>query len=303
MTDMTETGICSFSTGVDVCICTFRRSHITSTLRSVAAQELPEGLGLKVIVADNDREPSARQAVNETGREFGLDLSYLHAPAKNISVARNACLDLARSEWIAFLDDDEIASPQWLRSLLEHAHEAHVVFGPVNAVYPENAPPWVRKGNFHSTKAVFVKGRITTGYTCNVLMQRAAIERVGARFDLAYGVSGGEDTLFFGRLSDAGLRFAFAPAAIVEEETPAHRTTLSWLAKRRFRSGQSHGAMLLARKQKLWLPHAITAAVKMGICFAGILLTVWSPLRWRRWLLRGLVHAGVTLRSIGLKLA
>ena len=135
------------------------------------------------------------------------------------------------------------------------------------------------------------------------MMRRAAIERVGARFDLACGVSGGEDTLFFGRLSDAGLRFAFAPAAIVEEDVPAHRTTLSWLAKRAFRSGQSHGAMLLARKKKFRLHCAISAAAKTGICSGGVLLTVWSPLRWRQWLLRGLLHAGVTLRSIGLKFA
>jgi hypothetical protein len=42
--------------------------------------------------------------------DLSLDCLYVHAPARNISIARNACLDAADAPLIAFIDDDETAT-------------------------------------------------------------------------------------------------------------------------------------------------------------------------------------------------
>ncbi len=287
----------------DVCVCTFRRPYVARTLESIAAQVLPPHVRMHVVVADNDVEPSARDLVESTARAHGLDVEYVHAPARNISVARNACLDHARGVWTAFIDDDETAAPGWLAALLARAEEsgADVVFGPVNAVYPEGAPAWARAGGFHNTSVVLNGGRIRTGYTGNVLMRRARLSPSKHRFNLACGKTGGEDTVFFGQLHDAGLTFAFTPEAVIEEPVPLERAGLRWLIRRAFRSGQSHAMMLAGRGRGAAVRAGLLAVAKMGVCALGMAATLWSPVRWRKWFLRGVMHAGVAARALDLR--
>ena len=93
---------------VDVCVCTFRRPSVARLLASLASQDLPAATHLRVIVADNDDIPSARETVMRAFADLGLEGVYLHAPARNISIARNACLNAARATLVAFIDDDEV---------------------------------------------------------------------------------------------------------------------------------------------------------------------------------------------------
>ena len=287
---------------LDICICTYRRQHILETLASLSRQRMAPGWNVRVIVADNDIEPSAKEYVLQAGKRYGLDLRYVHAPGRNISIARNACLDYADGDWIAFIDDDEMAAPGWLAALVEKAPEADVVFGPVRSIYRENVPGWLRAGDFHSTSVVYRKGRIDTGYCGNVLIRRSAIEAMGLRFDLACGVSGGEDTVFFGQLASAGLRLVEAPEALAFEPVPQERCTLGWLARRSWRSGQSHAAMVMGASGASVSPaRALLSAAKTGTCVAGATATAWSSLGWRRWVLRGMLHCGMAVRFAGCK--
>lgn len=103
---------------IDLCICTFRRSFISETLASVARARVPPGADLRIIVIDNDDTPTARDRVLGAAATMPHPVSYAHASGANISIARNAALALADGDWIAFLDDDEIADPDWLLALV-----------------------------------------------------------------------------------------------------------------------------------------------------------------------------------------
>ena len=69
-------------TDLDICICTFRRPGVADTIRSVLAQEVPEGFALRVIVVDNDDEPTARPLVEDLSRDTPLRLLYIHHPGR-----------------------------------------------------------------------------------------------------------------------------------------------------------------------------------------------------------------------------
>src|ERR1700761_9052853 len=128
-------------------VCTFRREALDQTLESVARQ----GPGpIRVVVADNDETPAAEARIRAVGARLGLDLDYRHAPARNISVARNACLDAAGGDWLLFIDDDEVAEPGWMDAMAREAARGRwdVVLGPVDAVYSDTAPAWMRRGAF-----------------------------------------------------------------------------------------------------------------------------------------------------------
>jgi len=281
---------------IDICVCTFRRPQLADTLKSLAALTTPDGFALGILVADNDDEPSARLLVTRMAEALGLHLRYVHCPARNISLARNACLDASSADFIAFIDDDETASPDWIAHLLLAAEESHadVVLGPVQARYLPGARRWIKDGDFHSTSPVWVRGEIRTGYTCNVLIRRQAQSVAGIRFSLARGQTGGEDTEFFDRVFSAGGTIAFAPDALVEEVVPPQRATFDWLAQRRFRAGQTHGRLLKEKRRGAGVYAAIgLAAAKVGWCFAGAALTAFRPVARNRNLLRGIMHAGV----------
>ena len=285
---------------IDVCVCTYRRPSLADTLRSLAALRLDGGTRIRVVVADNDETPSARELAVSMGAELGLDLHYVHAPARNISIARNACLDNAQAPFAAFIDDDETATRDWLSNLLtvQAATGADVVLGRVQATYPADLPGWLAKADLHSIRPVVrADGTIDTGYTSNVLFRTAALE--GLRFDPALGRSGGEDTMFFHALHARGARLEQAKDAVVFEIVTPARGRMTWLVKRAFRSGQTHALML--RGQGLSRPKALGLALaKAGWCAAvaaGRALTL-NP-AWRRTTVRGALHVGVISRLLG----
>lgn len=293
------------ATRIDVGICTFRRQALERTLLSLATVEIPDGVTLRVIVADNDVEPSAEPLVERTRRRLPYDLSYVHCPAGNISIARNACLDEAAGEYLAFIDDDETASEYWLSNLLATARKsgADAVLGPVAARYDERAPGWMQRGDFHSTRPVWVRGEIRTGYTCNVLLRLASPVVAGRRFNLALGKSGGEDTAYFTQMNRAGGKIAFSPEALVFEPVPEQRARFGWLAVRRYRMGQTHGRLQAEGTSATARPLQIAlAAAKSGYCAtAGLLLALFAMPR-NRYLLRAIMHAGVVTGLAGARI-
>jgi succinoglycan biosynthesis protein ExoM len=288
---------------VDVGVCTYKRESVTETLASLGGQKLPPNVRLRVVVADNEPTPAAEARVRTAAAIHRLDLAYVHAPARNISLARNAVLDAAEGDYLALIDDDQMAAPDWIANLLAaaQAHGYSAVLGPVTAVYPAQTPQWIRTGDFHSFRPVRVGGRILKGYSCNVLIRMDVVRRADLRFDLSLGRMGGEDDDFFYRLTDAGGVIGEAEAARVFEPVPASRATMGWLLRRAFRSGQSHGRRQLRRALPGRLAQLLLASLKSAACFVGAAIMALFPVRRRRWLVRGALHAGAVARLAGIK--
>jgi succinoglycan biosynthesis protein ExoM len=284
---------------IDICVCTYRRPAIIEALKAIAAQDARETVTLRVVVADNAPDAEARGAICAAGKNLGLDLVYVHAPEKNISIARNACLATAHAEWIAFIDDDECPTPGWLSALIAEAGRGNwdAVLGPVQAIYPARCPTWLKMCDLHSTRPVWVGGRIETGYTGNVLLRRELIERAGLTFRIELGRSGGEDLDFFYRLCDAGGRIGYTPDALIYEPVPIERTSLGYLMRRNFRQGQTHARRLKQARHPtsaLHLPLAMVKAVLLGIAACQPRTSTRN-----RYLTRAALHCGVVARLAG----
>lgn len=285
---------------LDVCVCTFQRPSLAQTLQSIAAQVLPAGHAIRVVVADNDETPSAEPLARRTAAALGLNLLYVHAPARNISIARNACLAAAQAPLVAFIDDDEEADAGWAAAMTACLDDtgADIVFGPVKAIYAADAPAWVRAADMHSFQPrLGADGVPETGYTSSVMMRREVVGEL--RFDPALGRSGGEDTVFFHQLSQAGALLAFCSDAVVTEHVPPSRASLGWLLRRNFRSGQTHGR-LLQSLGKTAASAAAIAGMKAMYCGLGAIATTSGVAR-RRALHRGVLHLGVIAYMLGRK--
>jgi len=290
---------------VAICLATFRRPQVVATLASLDRLDWPTGVTGEVIVVDNDDTPSAQIRIAAFAARATIVVRYAHAPARNISVARNAALHLAQdADFIAFLDDDEVASPGWIAALLARMHEtgADAVLGPVQAVYDSAAPAWMRRGRVHDTRPTTLgNGDIVTGYTCNALLRQSSEAVRGLRFDPARGRSGGEDTAFFAALHAAGGRIVAAPQAVLSEEVPPARARLGWLLRRRCRMGQTHGSLIGAGARPIRRGLLGLAALgKVAACGGLALLGLPDALRRNRALMRAVLHCGTLAGLCGL---
>ncbi|MBB1324342.1 glycosyltransferase family 2 protein [Pseudoalteromonas sp. SR45-1] len=290
---------------ITIAICTYKRLEIKQTLISIAEQILPEDMQIRVVVADNDVEPTARPNIEKTASDLGLMLTYVHAPSRNISIARNACLANCKTKWLAFIDDDETVSNKWLYELYLTAvnENAEVVLGPVESIYPIDAPKWIVQCDLHSTKPVFVNGVIETGYTCNTLLNLESDHLKNETFDIALGKSGGEDTDYFSRVFKKGAKLKYAENAIVCEPVTNGRASLNWLAKRRFRMGQTYApTKFTPTTGRLSVVKLMCKSLaKVMFCSLMSLLFCLHASRRYSWFLRACFHFGVMTKLTGVK--
>ena len=102
---------------IDILMCTFRRPMVGEAIAAIGRLNLPPDTDLRLVIADNDDTDSARDVVARAALTLPFPCHYIHAPARNISLARNACLDAAtqrRQQPILRLDCDETVDPDWL---------------------------------------------------------------------------------------------------------------------------------------------------------------------------------------------
>ncbi len=229
---------------ISVCVCTYHRPQLlTLLLTSLTTQEL-DNFRFEVVVVDNDSAGSARFAVDQARESFPmLDIHYDIEPLQGISFARNRTVRLAKGEYLAFIDDDETASPRWLAYMLESliAQNADAVFGPILPEYPEGTPNWVIKSNY------FTRPRYPTGTSIGSRDARtgnALIKNLWVRqpecFDLKLAWSGSEDQEYFKWVESSGGRFIWCDHATVSEIVPQSRQSLRFMLERRFRASVTY---------------------------------------------------------------
>lgn len=282
---------------IDLCIgvCTFRRESLFRTLESLRHLDLPDNIRPRIIISDNDETSRLSALVADYAARTGLPIRYVHAPSRNISIARNACLDAAAGDFLAFLDDDEIAEPDWIARLLSTAARtgASVIFGPAVACYPETAPDWMRLNDFHSNRPAPRGDVVETGFSSNVLLDLRDPRVRHARFDLAFGRTGGEDVDFFFGLYRQGVRMVIDNEAIVREPVAPSRMSFRWLLLRKYQTGAiySHCAVngSFSMRAKLFAG----SLAKSSYCGLCAVISLTDRTRSAFWVMRGSFHAGV----------
>lgn len=106
-----------------------RPRELTKCLEGVLAQKFPENW-YEIIVVDNDSKGSAKKTTANI--QAKKDIIYHKRFSNNLSEARNLGAKLGKGEWIAFLDDDCVPKPDWLKvamELLQENNQPGLVFG------------------------------------------------------------------------------------------------------------------------------------------------------------------------------
>jgi GT2 family glycosyltransferase len=228
-----------------VCIPCFRRpQHLRLTLESLASQR--SALRFAVVIVEND---AARCESVPIASEFlkadrfpGL---CVVEPRQGNCQAINAAFETALATFPAatsflMIDDDEIASPDWLELMVRTAEAtgADVVGGPVLQNFDDEMKSGLQR---HPAflPAYNASGPVPIIYGCgNCLIKRPVFAGLSSpAFDLRFNFLGGGDVDFFTRCRRAGLRFHWVAEAVIFETVPNSRTNAAWLAMRGLRIG------------------------------------------------------------------
>jgi len=262
---------------ISVCMCTYRRSHVVETLKSLDQQVLPDGVELEVVVVDNDESAFARNLVLNQAKEMAVPVVYAQETAKNIAKARNKTIANASGEWLAFIDDDEVADSQWIKHLLvtAEAFEADVVFGRVISLYPENTPEWIIKSGAFDRIIRQTGSVVSSGGAGSTLVRRSSLESGCFNFSEAYGLTGGEDSELFNRMHNSGYKLVYCSDAFVSEEVERNRLNAKYILKRSYRVGQTYTRyralnMSLNGKAVYLISNSIKAMVMLSLFFCLI---------------------------------
>jgi succinoglycan biosynthesis protein ExoM len=286
---------------ITLCIATFRRTErLAVLLEDLLRQErMPD----EVVVVDNDACGSARGVV-ERWRDAGtpFPVRYDIQSIQNISLTRNRTVQLATGAWIAFIDDDERAPANWLKTLEAAAAPCNAdgVLGPVLPDVPSDAPTWIRNGHFYDwarmpTGAVVPINKLRFG---NVLLNGALLRTTPNPFDPAFGLTGGEDGDLLARLVQSGARIVWCDEAVVHEPVEASRLSLRWLLLRALRGGQDFARHRLNGRFGAinTLGRASLLLVALGQSALAVMLAVlcWPGGRHRSayWLLKASANLG-----------
>ncbi|WP_048648904.1 glycosyltransferase family 2 protein [Nitratireductor soli] len=228
-----------------VTVPTFKRpQQLLDTLHSLAAQKT--GRRFAVIVMENEAEKregaTAACAPFEEGVFSGL---VVIAHRRGNCHAYNAGWETALEEfpdfrYLAVIDDDEIASPDWLENLCRTAEalNADIVGGPQVPVFaaPEHGR-WATHPVFapHYDRTGPVPALYSSG---NLLISRAVLTAMPRPFlDLKFNFMGGGDSDFLSRAAQKGFRLAWCAEAITQEIVPARRVEADWIRARALRNG------------------------------------------------------------------
>jgi glycosyltransferase involved in cell wall biosynthesis len=151
---------------------------LARTLESALGQN---GVELEVIVVDDGSTDETPQQLGEVADERVRVIR--HESSRGVAAARNAAIQQARGEWLAFLDDDDLWSPDKLRSQIGAARGADAAWAYSSAVIVDEhlavrdliqAPPAERM-----IERVLPYNPIPAGAS-NVVARREVVTGVGA---------------------------------------------------------------------------------------------------------------------------
>ncbi len=236
---------------ISAIICTYNREqYLGLAIDSLLQQDFAE---FEVIVVDNASTDGTRQVVE--ARLPHAKLRYIYEPITGLSVARNTGAKIAQSPIIAYLDDDAIATPQWLR-VLYSAYENHpklaIAGGKVTLIWPEGitSPPWLSDnlaGNLGAYNLgeqwVDIKNPGLTPRGLNYSIRRSFLEKIGG-FDINLGRVGkrllsNEELQMTELALQQGWQVAYIPEALVAHHVAPERVNRSWFMERGWWQGIS----------------------------------------------------------------
>ncbi|MBD2101134.1 glycosyltransferase family 2 protein [Leptolyngbya sp. FACHB-261] len=257
---------------ISAVICTLNRAeYLRKAIHSLSQQTLPQEK-YEIIVVDNGSTDNTKAVVQEF--QSLTNLRYLYEPIKGLSRARNTGWRNASGEYIAYLDDDAVAYPQWLEKIVEAFDtvkpQPGCVGGKVSPIWEAPRPAWMPDSLLKFFTIVdYSEKPITLNSNqwiagANISFPRHLLEAIG-EFQTGLGRTGKkllsmEENLLQEEIRKRGYHCYYHPEIAVNHHIPASRLTQEWMSRRLYWEGISAA---IAKTQRESLSNTIR--LKLGV--------------------------------------
>lgn len=249
---------------------------ITRTLQSLTEQTLDKALWSVVVVNNNSSDNTAEVVEEFIVAHPELNIKLVNEPQQGLSFARNRGIDESEGEYIAIIDDDEIACPDLLAEYFEFLDRhpyAVAAGGKITPLYPNERPSWLSDIterpiagtlDLGSEITLFPEGKYFGGG--NMCLRRKAIERYG-KFDTNLGrrgskLLGGEEKELYMRYYNAGEDICYLPKAEIFHIIDEGRLSLDYFKAVCYRIGQSERIRTLSVGKWAYCKRVLSEIVK-----------------------------------------
>ena len=270
----------------DLCVIvpTRNRARILSELLASLVQQRTEGcFTFEIVVVDNGSTDGTSRLVQKMAADCPVPMTCLVEPRPGKPFAANTGIAHARSDVLAFTDDDVVAEPAWLLGIWRCFREtdAEAVAGRILPLWVDGRPEWMTDhimgklgtlgcADFGTERLVI--NPATRQYWWvggNIAVRRELMERLGG-FDVRR--LRGEDAELFDRYRRSGVRVVYEPAAVVHHKIGKERLTPAYFRAWHETAGRYRTYSIP------WRPHHLLIFMPV-YCYRELFR--WSYLYWK----------------------
>ncbi|WP_404783264.1 glycosyltransferase family 2 protein [Altericista sp. CCNU0014] len=273
---------------VSVIVCTYNRAQLLKQcLDSLVVQSADRNQFEVAIVDNNSTDNTFEISQQYIAKE--PHFRYVTATKQGLSCARNVGWQTALGRYIAYIDDDAIAAPDWLEIALEFiaAHPEIKAFGGPYDAYTQTQPPdWFppeygRLSFGNTTHPIRLVEEWIPG--SNMVFSRDLFDRCGG-FDERLGMSGTqtaymEEIDFLLRLQASGVEIFYVHNLKVSHLIADYKMHLKWLLRSTYSEGRS--ARKTFMKERCWYSHSAAILKTFFAIFVKFLVPRKLPLQRR----------------------
>lgn len=206
-----------------VVVCTLNREkHLEKCLGTLGNQTLDNELYEVLIINNNSTDNT--QKVAESFTETQPNFRLLLEPLAGLSICRNKGWKNANGDYVAYIDDDAKATPDWCEKILnafKTVSPCPVAVGGEILPFYERKPPFWYSDNLEiyswgSTKTFLKSPKLIIGFAgSNMAFHKMILKKYGG-FSLNHGMSGnqirfGEEIELFNRIYQKTQLFWYDP--------------------------------------------------------------------------------------------
>ena len=226
-----------------VIICTYNRENVLpACLNSLCRQTISSDL-YDVIVVNNNSSDNTKSVTEEFACKMP-NFRVLEEPMQGLSCARNTGLKEARTNYVAYIDDDARVPENWVEMALKIIKEfgPDIFGGPAYPIYENVKPAWFKdeyaiRGNMGAT------GWIHDGFIVgtNIFFKKSLLVEYGG-FDTDLGMKGDnlgyhEETAIVFRAFEEKRKVYYSSELAVQDLFLTYKLSLAYYIQSQYKIG------------------------------------------------------------------
>lgn len=232
---------------ISACICTYDRYDLLpKAVDSLLNQSLEKEL-YKIIIVDNSPDLEKAQNFSKKYQNFS-NIIYIIEKEPGLSNARNVALNICETEYIAYMDDDAIATFDWLKNLLygfeTFSPDVAVVGGKVEPIFEVEPPLWLHDsllsflsivdwgGNARIAEPSEWFAGTNIAFHTKTLLELGGFNVKLGRIGSGASLLSNEEIQVIKLIRSQNKKLVYVPEAAVKHLVESKRLTQEWFRKR-----------------------------------------------------------------------